>query len=122
VHLDTHAVVWLASGELERFPVMATQRLEDQPLRVSPMVRLELGYLYEIHRIADTGEAILEEMRLRLGLEIAGEPFDLVALRATSLSWTRDPFDRLIAAQALVAGESLLTVDRTIRAHLDVAV
>ena len=38
-------------------------------------------------------------------------------MAAMEFSWTRDPFDRLIAAQALVSGERLLTRDRLIRAN-----
>ena len=35
--------------------------------------------------------------------------------------WTRDPFDRLIAAQAIVADAPLVTADRTILEHLPLA-
>jgi PIN domain nuclease of toxin-antitoxin system len=40
---------------------------------------------------------------------------------ATKLDWTRDPFDRMISAQAIVAGAPLLTADRTILANLPLA-
>jgi PIN domain nuclease of toxin-antitoxin system len=40
---------------------------------------------------------------------------------AQGLSWTRDPFDRLIAAHAIVADALLLTADETIRKHLPLA-
>ena len=36
---------------------------------------------------------------------------------AERLSWTRDPFDRLIVAQASLAGAPLVTKDRMIRKH-----
>ncbi|MBW8060344.1 MAG: type II toxin-antitoxin system VapC family toxin [Solirubrobacterales bacterium] len=38
------------------------------------------------------------------------------------LSWTHDPFDRLIAAHAIVADAPLITADRTILAHLPLAI
>lgn len=38
------------------------------------------------------------------------------------LTWTRDPFDRMIAAQAIVADAPLVTADRTILANLPLAV
>ncbi|HXH57083.1 hypothetical protein [Iamia sp.] len=41
---------------------------------------------------------------------------------AQTLDWTRDPFDRIIAAQTLAAGARLLTKDLTIRDHLGLAV
>ena len=37
---------------------------------------------------------------------------------ANALSWTRDPFDLLIAVNALADGCELLTADVTMRAHL----
>lgn len=41
---------------------------------------------------------------------------------AAPLSWTRDPFDRLIAAHAIVANAQLVTADETIRENLPLAV
>lgn len=40
---------------------------------------------------------------------------------ATGISWTRDPFDRLISAHAIVANAPLITADETIRANLPLA-
>jgi PIN domain nuclease of toxin-antitoxin system len=40
---------------------------------------------------------------------------------AMSLSWTRDPFDRLIAAHAIVANSPLITADETILENLSLA-
>jgi PIN domain nuclease of toxin-antitoxin system len=37
---------------------------------------------------------------------------------AAGLTWTRDPFDRLIAAHAILSGAPLLTADRRILANL----
>lgn len=122
MHLDTHAVVWLHTGQLRRFTPAVLDRLRPGGHHVSPAVRLELAYLHEIGRIATSSDVVLDTLRAHGGLDVASEPFDLVALRAVALTWTRDPFDRLIVAQALVAGQPLLTADRTIRAHLDTAV
>lgn len=41
---------------------------------------------------------------------------------AADLSWTRDPFDRLISAHAIVANAPLVTADEVIREHLSLAV
>jgi PIN domain nuclease of toxin-antitoxin system len=40
---------------------------------------------------------------------------------ATTLSWTRDPFDRLIAAHSIVANSPLITADETILENLPLA-
>jgi PIN domain nuclease of toxin-antitoxin system len=41
---------------------------------------------------------------------------------ARPLSWTRDPFDRLIVAEVIVAGGSLVSKDQKILAHCAQAV
>ena len=117
VHLDTHVVVWLYAGRLELLSDLAKKRIEAADLRVSPMVELELQYLFETARIAVPAQEILTDLESRLGLRLADEPFAAVVSAARDLGFTRDPFDRLIVAQAEVAGATLLTKDRTILAH-----
>jgi len=123
-HLDTHVVVWLAGGEAGRLSEKARFLLSSGPIRVSPMVELELSLLHEIGRITAGAAEILAELRRSLGLEVDTASFAAgVALAATArYSFIRDPFDRVIAAHADAAGASLLTRDRVLRAHLDFAV
>ncbi len=52
-----------------------------------------------------------------LGLGVCALPFERVVETAQRQAWTRDPFDRLIVAQASLAAAPLLTKDRTIREH-----
>jgi PIN domain nuclease of toxin-antitoxin system len=44
-----------------------------------------------------------------------------VTKAADDLTWTRDPFDRLIAAHAIAVGAPLLTADRSILENLPLA-
>lgn len=46
-----------------------------------------------------------------------GAPFQTIVAAAAKLTWTRDPFDRLICATARAAGAPLLTRDATIIAN-----
>jgi PIN domain nuclease of toxin-antitoxin system len=48
-------------------------------------------------------------------VRICDLPFPDVIRRAVTLSWTRDPFDRFIVAQAAVRDARLVTKDRTLR-------
>lgn len=63
----------------------------------------------------------LSALRRSIGLEIADVSMEATVRAATSLDWTRDPFDRMIAAHAIVADAPLLTADRTILEHLPLA-
>jgi PIN domain nuclease of toxin-antitoxin system len=119
VHLDTHAVVWLYQSGAERFPPAARVRLEEEELRVSPIVALELTFLHEIGRVAPTAREVLSELERTVGLRPSTSGFAAVVGIAQTLPWTRDPFNRLICADARVSAMTLLTKDRAIREHID---
>jgi hypothetical protein len=50
-------------------------------------------------------------------VEVVGLEFSRVVECARSLSWTRDPFDRLIVGQAIAHGKPLITKDAPIPAN-----
>jgi len=81
-------------------------------------VALELGYLHEVGRARDSVATMLNALRRDIGLEVDDVSFAEVADAAIGLTWTRDPFDRMIAAHAIVADATLLTADKTILEHL----
>lgn len=121
IRLDTHVVVWLYTGEVERFSASAVDAIETNSLVVSPMVQLELTYLYEVGRLTVSGPEIIGDLTQRLSLALSTTTMLAAVLAAAVLSWTRDPFDRLIVADALVAGTPLLTKDDVIRANCNLA-
>ena len=110
-HLDTHVVVWLYAGEVDRFPPAALSALDGDLLAISPAVVLELQYLHEIGRLTVPAVDIVADLRGRLGLADAEAEFGMVVSRALPLAWTRDPFDRLIAAHAAADDARRLTAD-----------
>jgi PIN domain nuclease of toxin-antitoxin system len=121
VLLDTHCAVFLHAGETELFGSTARHLLDAEDLYISPMVLLELQYLYETGKIAFDGQTILDELQGDLGLRVLDRHWYGVCAKAMELSWTRDPFDRTITAQALVEGQRLLTRNRMIREHCSLA-
>jgi len=121
IRLDTHVVVWLYTGETEQLSAGAITALEENQPVVSPMVQLELTYLYEIDRLRVGGADILADLARRIGLQLSDAPLDALVETAAALTWTRDPFDRLIVADALVAGAILVTKDRAIHDQTAVA-
>lgn len=83
---------------------------------------LESGEPLEIERKGRRLRVVPDERPSRLAsLEphpdaVTGDADDLVA-GAMPLSWTRDPFDRLICAHADVLGIDLATADRRVLQH-----
>lgn len=119
--LDTHVVVWLYEDAERLIPSQVRQRLNDEPLALSPFVRLELQYLYEVGKLSVPAQTIVDDLTPALELTHTDPPSALVCQVATGLEWTRDPFDRLISAQAIATETALATKDRTIREHVPLA-
>jgi PIN domain nuclease of toxin-antitoxin system len=85
---------------------------------VSPVVELELTYLYEVGRVNEPAEMPLASLRRSIDLQIADVGSAELMRAAMPLSWTRDPFDRLISAHAILADAPLITADETILGNL----
>ncbi|QSB13612.1 PIN domain-containing protein [Natronosporangium hydrolyticum] len=119
--LDTHVLVWLYADPDRLLPAAVRRRLNAEPLGLSPFVRLELHYLHEVGKLTVPAAQVLEELTAKLEMSVTDPPAALVCEAATELTWTRDPFDRLLAAQAIATATPLITKDRTIRAQLSLA-
>lgn len=117
IHLDTHVILWLYEGLLDQLPDFAKQQIEENDLIISPMVCLELQYLFEIKRITRRSDVIINDLTNKISLEISHEPFQKIIQTALTLHWTRDPFDRLIVATAQISNSILLTKDQNIISH-----
>ncbi len=122
VYLDTHVVVWLYSGNLELIPKPVQTILSLNDLLISPIVKLELEYLFEIKRIKRRASIILSALKSEIGLKIYDITFDQVIENALNQKWTRDPFDRIITAQAAINKSQLVTKDATILKHFKNAI
>lgn len=123
IYLDTHVVVMLHAGFVDKIPQKAQKLIESsQSILISPMAYLELQYLYEIERIRIGPKKILDNLADSIGLRLCELPFQIIAAKAVHETWTRDPFDRMITAQARVDQVLLLTKDRVIHKHYSHAV
>jgi PIN domain nuclease of toxin-antitoxin system len=111
--LDTNAACWLHAGHRRARPLLKLPRLH-----LSPAVLLELQVLVESGRFEfegyTTSTHFAHDPRWRLDEPPAGPWF----LKAIEMSWTRDPFDRLLVAHARVRGWKLATSDEAIIGHL----
>lgn len=120
--LDTHVVAWLYSGFDELLSSSALDAMDEATLRISPMVVLELEYLHEIGRLSLGGDAIATALAAERGIQRDPHPFGSVVREALTQTWTRDPFDRMIAAHAVAAGGSLVTKDERMLANVTAAI
>jgi PIN domain nuclease of toxin-antitoxin system len=120
--LDTHAALFLHAGETGLFTETGRHLLEAEDLFLSPMAFLEMEYLYEIGRIRIGAKKIIEDLEADIGLRIMDKRWMDVTRAALDLTWTRDPFDRMIAAQALVEKQRLLSKDKAILGNCKLAV
>ena len=116
-YLDTHAAMRIADGRA-RIGRDAARLIQKAELLVSPMVLVELEYLYEIGRIKLPAKDILRKLEHELSVEVCDLPFADVASAALDEKWTRDVFDRMIVAQAKVNGLApLISSDEAIAEH-----
>lgn len=116
IYLDTNIVVWLAAHSFEQISQNALDIIDNSDdLCISPMVILELKFLNEIKRITKNPEPILKHLEKNIGLKVCDKPFHTIIEYAKDLTWTRDPFDRIITAHAAIDNNILLTADKKIQ-------
>lgn len=117
--IDTHLILW-AAGSPERLSPAATALMDD----AENALVFSAASLWEIAIKRGLGRAdfIVEPRQLRRGLldngwtELAIRSDHAVALD-TLPPIHKDPFDRILVAQAQVEGMPLLTTDDTVAAY-----
>jgi PIN domain nuclease of toxin-antitoxin system len=114
IMLDTHIAVALYEGRLAGLSSAARRALDHGQVLISPAVVMELEMLHEIRRIRIGGAAVARHLSQELDIEVAGDRFADVVHEALALSFTRDPFDRLLVAHAMLLKSPLLSCDQTI--------
>jgi PIN domain nuclease of toxin-antitoxin system len=112
--LDTHVLLWSASDP-DRLSAEARTAIEDgtQEVLVSTVSAWEIAIKQSLGKLdlPQPAAAWLPEVLRRSGFEVA--PVGLsAALRVGALPWHhRDPFDRMLIAQALEDGYTIVTHD-----------
>jgi len=122
-YLDTHIVLWLAAGKANRIEPKARRLIDTADLLLPAMAFLELEYLHELGKTKFPARDLLQKIAHEVNLRLCDLPFSTVASAALDEEWTRDPFDRLIVANAKANGFAwLISADETIRKHYPRAV
>jgi PIN domain nuclease of toxin-antitoxin system len=117
--LDTHLLLWLAADPA-RLPEALREELADRRI---PLL-FSLASLWEVAIKASLGrpDFRVDALDLRQGLLREGlleQPIEAAhCLALQHLPWIhRDPFDRLLVAQARCEGLTLLSADRALAAY-----
>lgn len=122
--LDTHVILWLATNP-DRIPAEVRTELEQaEEIFVSAVSWYELsqkarwGPLPSAAGLLARWEYFVNELMAQ-ELPLSSEE----AIRAGDLRWEhRDPFDRMLVAQAQLNGLCLVTRDETLRNYSEVTV
>lgn len=122
IYLDTHVLVRLYLGEVDKLSEPARNAIESEDLFTSPAAVLELELLHEIGRLEPSAARVIHVLEQDLGLRICDLAFRTVANQALQERWTRDPFDRLIVANSKANNAPLVTKDDKIRRNYSSAI
>ena len=117
IYLDTHVLVRLYQGEVEKLGESARREIERYDLLVSPAAVLELEYLHEIGRLEPSATKLMAALATDLRTKVCDIPFHAIVEQALKEKWSRDPFDRLIVAHAKAGNAPLISKDENIRRH-----
>jgi len=114
--LDTHAALWFLSGD-DRLGEGAKRHLLDETNRVL----LSAAVVWEVALKRSLGKLAVpdEYLALLLGAGVQALPVSLAhAAAIAELPWHhRDPFDRMLVAQAAIEQAALVSRDDELRAY-----
>lgn len=98
---------------MDEFPWLERYR----PWGVSPISFLEVQFLTEVGKLEANTDQFMEAVGRDARFVVDEVPLVPLIERAVQVTWTRDPFDRLLAAHSEARAVPLCTVDRQLRAQ-----
>lgn len=114
VLLDTHALVWWLAGDL-RMPAAVVRRLSkaNQPVFVSAASAWELATKVRLGKLPEAVALVqrLGELVAEQGFRELPISLDAARLAGSLPAIHRDPFDRMLAAQATLEELDLVSAD-----------
>jgi PIN domain nuclease of toxin-antitoxin system len=114
--LDTHAALWFLSGD-ERLGENARRHLTDD----SNLVLLSAAVVWEIAIKRSLGKVAVPEEYLSLLLGAGVQTLAISVEHAAAVEdlrqHHRDPFDRMLVAQAAIEGAALVSRDEALRPY-----
>jgi PIN domain nuclease of toxin-antitoxin system len=115
--VDTNVVVWLLLGDRSRVSEAARLALEDELNRVT----VSAATVWEIALKRSLGKLTIEDGWARALVRLGFDALPVTAIHAEAverLPWHhRDPFDRLLVAQARSEALQMVTADARLAAY-----
>jgi PIN domain nuclease of toxin-antitoxin system len=115
--LDTNVAVWLLLGDRERVSPEAVEALENERNEVA----VSAASVWEIAIKRSLGKLTIADNWATTLWRLGFDPMPVTATHAEAverLPWHhRDPFDRLLVAQADVESRTLVSADRRLAAY-----
>jgi PIN domain nuclease of toxin-antitoxin system len=111
--LDTNALIWLFQQHKRARPLAHIARRY-----ISPASILELQFLVEVGKLRFEDSGALADIAADDRWTLDEPPSVRWFAAAAEVGWTRDPFDRLIAAHARLRHWKLATGDTALVEHL----
>ena len=115
--VDTNVVVWLLLGDRPRVTEVARLALEDERNRVV----VSAASVWEIAVKRSLGKLTIEDAWSRALARVGFDALPVTSIHAEAvehLPWHhRDPFDRLLVAQAKTEGLELVSADARLAAY-----
>ena len=81
-YLDTHVAVWLHDGLVHKLTSAARREIERSELRISPMVYIELHYLFRRKRTGVDAPGLYANLNGTFGISICPFSFPATAVLA----------------------------------------
>ncbi|HWJ67899.1 MAG TPA: type II toxin-antitoxin system VapC family toxin [Nocardioides sp.] len=120
--LDTHVVLWLASDSECLGPETRALLGDASERHVSAASAYEIAQKVRLGRLPGGAQVLDGWPRLLRNVQATELPLSVAHMaRAGAMTWAhRDPFDRMLVAQAQLEALSLVTDDEAIRSFGDV--
>lgn len=118
--LDTHALLWWVAGDARRMSARARAAVEEaEAVHVSAVTGYEITFKHDRGRLPEGALVARDVAAVVLAEDFVALP---VGLRHAELAGRlplhhRDPFDRLLVAQALAEGLTLVSRDEALDAY-----
>lgn len=116
---DTPVLIWLYAQHIESIPAYTRDYLNTNHVTIPQAARLELQYMYEAKRVPCDSNEICDALMDTIGAQLSDVNMADLITASLGFSWAKDPFDRLIAAEAKTLDKLLVTPEETILRNLN---